>query len=159
MAPKPLYVIPVPHSGSTSLRAMLTSRNLPHRWTHCEKIYEIAIPRIRDEYQIVTTLRDPYKVAASWANRQPGGFRTPRNIRRWFANWKRWSMLSLPPANVITMEELDRHENADHQDDPSGARKALLAEDWDRYFSIVPKECVDYANLQIVIWDKNARSS
>ena len=110
---KPKYIITVPHSGTTSLRKMLEARfDERIKWTHCEKIYEVAVPRISVEHDVITTFREPELVAASWSRRQPGGW-TARNERRWVANWTRWRMFVERSANVFTMDELTEHENAD----------------------------------------------
>lgn len=129
---KPTYIITVPHSGTTSLLAMYLERNIRCKSTHCEKVYEIAIPRILEEFHVVTTFREPRLVAASWARRQHGGFDKPQTSRRWMANWTRWKMLVEGGANVYTMDELDKHENADPYIRPGA-------------IYMVPKHLLDFA--------------
>ena len=107
---KPVFLITIPHTGTMSLKKVFDDNGLEYRFTHFEKIFEISIPRIRVENQIITTYRDPELVAASWTNRQPGGF-NPRNARRWVANWTRWKMFVEAGAQVFTMDDLSEHEN------------------------------------------------
>lgn len=108
---KPVYVITIPHSGTHSLRAGF--QNVEHRWTHCEQVYEIAIPRLLDENEVITTFRDPTLVLQSWVNRQPHAPDSPIFERRWRANWKRWGLLLDGGATVIDINDLKHHENAD----------------------------------------------
>lgn len=143
------YLITVPHAGTTTVRDMMQSRNMEPRWTHCEKIHEVAIPRILDENYVVTTLRDPCLVACSWVNRQAGGLESPRNQRRWIANWTRWALFVAGGAKLIDITTIDTVKNADHRGDPTGVKAAYLGQDWEKFYSLVPEELVTFAMEQI----------
>lgn len=135
------YILTVPHSGTTSARKLLDTWETPYSFNHFEKIPEVVLPRILEEFNVLTTLRDPYMVAASWAN--TFGWGMPAVMRRWKANWTRWGIVAPRATKLLTMQDLP--DNLNQHRDVSGAKKAYLGRDMERYFSAVPREAVDFA--------------
>lgn len=91
--------------------------------------------------EIVTTYRDPYRTAASWANRNL--FQDHEHVmkRTWVRQWDNWIKV-LPLAKVYKTEELpDRLNTAE---DVKGVHKALSEGDMDTYYKHIPKDYLDY---------------
>ena len=140
---KPVYLITVPHTGTHSARMMLDSMAIWYRQTHFQQIHEIAIDRILDENNVITTYRDPFLCAASWANWDKISRR--QAVRRFKGNWTRWGLMVPHAVKVIAMDEMNFHANKNHRGDVTGAIAAYMNNDWDRYFEIVPKELANHA--------------
>jgi hypothetical protein len=139
---KKILFTTVPHSVTTSARMMLDKMPFKYKFTHCEKLMEPKLGEIIDEFNIITTYRDPYLVAASWVNRRPlDSIRS----RHWIANWKRWAILAPHAVKVFRIKDLTVHKNQYRWGDTSGAYAAYEAGDFDRYFQIVPKHLILFA--------------
>ena len=137
----------VPHSGTCSLRAYFDAKykeGFTKHQEHCnEKMLELAKS---GEYEVYTTWRSPYRVAASFGNREkiyptwPNG---GANIKDWIEWWKYWSLMQPYVTKVFDMDDLTGQVNS--MTDKHGLHKAIDEEDWDKYYSMVPQDWITEA--------------
>ena len=125
----------VKHSGTNSLKALIGG---DVELRHCSD----DIWQDLDKYDsIVTTYRDPLRVAASWANR--GLFSEHDHLmeRTWRAQWRNWVRI-YPLARVYPVDEMGIRLN--RHDDIKGLHKALDDGDIKTYYRQVPINEIDY---------------
>ena len=142
---KPDYhMLTVMHTGTTWLKRQLKDNGYEVTLLHCspegvEAAPEDAIP--------CSTWRDPYRTAASWANRRH--FRHEGHWERQWLGYKMWLdrgaiLFDFKGERVqhglsLSFEPLNEHE------DRFGMHKALDEGNFEHFWSIVPKEAVRHA--------------
>ena len=141
-----VLITTVPHSGTCSLRAHLNAkfkgRYTKHQQHCCEQTLGLAKS---GNYEVYTTWRSPYRVAASFGNRKKI-FPTWANgdhIEPWIDWWKHWSLIQPYVTEVFKTEDLPDQINS--MTDDQGLHKAIDEEDWDKYYSIVPQDWITEA--------------
>lgn len=97
--------------------------------------------------EIATTYRDPYRVAASWANRDRFRINDAQIERTWYRQWECWDKVK-SMAKVYPVSELGHRLNT--HEDKYGVHKALDEGDMDHFYKHVPTELlilpVEYCN-------------
>lgn len=126
-----ILITTVFHSGTHSLIKDLA---LPAgEWIDkhcCPKAVEMAQS---GRYEVHTTYRDPYRVAASWLNRD-----RLKDADYWFRQWGAYSQI----VPMATVHKPVSRENT--FSDVLGLHEALDRGDMDYYFKHVPKEWIDF---------------
>lgn len=130
-----ILVTTVWHSGTHSLMATLDD----YFMQHC---CPAAVERAKSgEYsQVLTTYRDPKRVAASWANR--GRINDQRWDEKWRIQWTCYGLIR-PHAEVVPVDVLAGRENS--VEDRTGLHAALDAGDMDKYWSIIDRDWIELA--------------
>lgn len=94
-----------------------------------------------DRY-IVTTLRDPWLVGASWANRYD--MNSAEYRWNWFMVWSGWErLLSYDPEIRLVSEFTGRVERS--IGDPKGVYAMLEKNDQKGYYKMMPKDLIRFA--------------
>jgi len=126
----------VKHSGTHSLLEVLGKDNVELRHC-CPGIFE----DIEQWDSIATTYRDPYRIAASWANR--GFFKPDYPLgRTWYVQWENWHKVK-PLATVYPVDEIGHRLNS--SEDVLRVHQALDDGDMNHFYRYVPKEAIEYA--------------
>lgn len=139
---KGVYLLTVPGAYTTSTRALLDQAGISYRQTHFQQIPEVWIEKILDDFNLITTYRNPYEVGATWANRRK---LDPQAMRQWKSNWVRWGIMVKAAAKVVEHSDLTEHLNRNPHGDKTGAFAAYEAGDFESYYQIVPKHLIDLA--------------
>ena len=138
---KTIMIATVPHSGTCSLRAHLDAKykeGFTKHQEHCsKKMLELAKS---GDYEVYTTWRSPYRVAASFGNRQKIEV---THINAWIDWWKYWSLMQPYVTKVFDMDDLTEQTNS--MTDKHGLHKAIDEKDWDKYYSMVPQNWIEEA--------------
>jgi len=100
---------------------------------------------------IFTTYRDPYRVAAAWANRDR--FKGKKaQFDRWEQQWGDYKKLKEfnPLILDFTKDQIQHNidfgtTNKNHHDDQYSLHKAIDNDDLDTLYNHIPKELMDYA--------------
>jgi len=87
------------------------------------------------------TIRDPFHVAMSWANRGRIGL-SDRIDRKWYLQWRCLSEIA-PVATIHPVEELGVRLHS-HSDE-LGLYEAYHKQDFDKIYDHIPREMIDYA--------------
>jgi len=103
---------------------------------HCNKSAEKIAKG--GKHEIVTTFRDPYRIAASWFNRD----RVKTYPREWHTQWDHWSRIA-PLARVVRVEMIPKKLNT--HEDTYQLHAALDRGDLDYFYERVPIAYIDYA--------------
>jgi len=114
----------------------------------CDETLEMA----KNGADVHTTLRNPYHVAISWANRGRIGL-SPRIDKKWFYQWEKWAEIA-PYATIHPVKDLQTRSNS--KSDDLGLYDAL-ENDLDKFYQHVPKEWVDHA-LNLTVEVQRAKS-
>ena len=135
---KDLFVSTIWHTGSHSVVEMLKEEDPGRRVVlhHCNKTAE-AIAR-GGEHEVITTFRDPYRIAASWINRD----RLKTYPREWHTQWDHWSRIA-PLAKIYRTDSLTKKLNT-HKDTYQ-LHAALDRGDLETFHQRVPIAYIDYA--------------
>lgn len=144
------------HTGTTWIRGELEANGCTVDWEHCDpdrvkkaKKYVGERPSHKggSGIQLATTWRDPYRTAASWGNR-----RHLRHEGHWELQWAAYGeFLKLQPMIFDFEKGGDQHgfhlslEPVNAHEDRFGLHEALDTGDWEKYWSIIPKETVQHA--------------
>ena len=124
------------HSGTHSAKAELRKKGIEAYMIHCcwDALMKLETdPRFTG---IVSTRRDPLRVAASWANRGEA------IDYRWFEQWGVWSeMIKKHDVEIIKPTE-----RLNTSDDTLHLHRYLDDNDMESYYQHVPKDAIDYAN-------------
>lgn len=139
---KKTYFLTVPHTFTNSTRMLLDKESIKYRFTHFEKIYEIKIDGVLKDHNVITTYRDPFLVAASWANRMKWN---ALRKRRFMGNWTRWGLVVPHAVKIYVIDDMIYWKNKGTFGDTSGAVLALTEKNWNRYFEIIPRELIEHA--------------
>ena len=107
-------------------------------WMHC-------VEGVRDFLHlsgIVTTYRQPERVAASWINRDKF---TPKLKAKdlWREQWKIWADIIVPKAQVISVNDLPT--KVTMCNDRWNLHRYLNDSNLDSYYKIVPRWAIEYA--------------
>lgn len=129
-----LIICTIPHSGTSSLHEMKPE----YRTTHCGK--EIIKECSKKDVDLLTTYRDPKRIAASWYNR--GLLGSEADKETWRYRWDSYRTL-LNTAKVYTMNDLNCKLNT--VKDKYGLHAMLDNNDMDKYYSIIDKDLIDHA--------------
>ena len=146
-------VTTVRHTGTHSIKAEFP--NYFH-W-HCNP-EALELIEATDGYaDVITTLRDPLRVAASWYNRAQlpvatTDYRSPHNagcVFSWKEAWYYYGQILkfVPPENVYPIERL-KFRLYTHSDD-QGMHEFLDNGDMESFYKIADKSLIDYAYEQI----------
>ena len=106
-------------------------------------------PRVLEEFdgcEWHTTLRDPWRVAVSWANRGRIDIKEPGGEMKWFQQWRYWAEIA-KSAEIHPIAELENHLGAEN--DRLGLYKALETQDFNYYHGYIPFDFIEFA-LQCV---------
>lgn len=134
----------VQHTGTHYVLSGINNKFSVSQW-HCKP----GVTRHFDSFDwIATTHRDPYRVAASWANRDE--LKGLNND--WFEQWRGWKevmnygygvkLFTLKPQeHCFTFPE----DKVESHPDVLGVHDMLDNEDYDAFHKIVPKELTDFA--------------
>lgn len=137
------YVYTIEGSGTQSLARQLT----------CEKILHSGdpFPEVKEGDTVYTTLRDPFLVGATWANRVMQSLNNhPRHDYQemWFRQWKNWA-LNADRMTIIQIDDLVHHDNA--TGDGLGLKAAYDRGDMIYYHHFVPRHFIDFAQMCIKV--------
>ena len=94
-------------------------------------------------HKVCTTCRDPYRVAASWANRNKL-YRESHGKLHWEIQWDAHRELLDYNPTVYKVEDFTGTK-VGSAGDTLGLHKALDEEDMETYHKIVPKSFIEYA--------------
>jgi len=97
-------------------------------------------------YDVITTYRDPVRVAASWGNRDKFGAGQERPD--WYKHWDCWAEILKTNPVVYRVDEFTGPVANPHEDKYE-LHKAIDEEDWDYFYGIIPRKAVDYANEKV----------
>ena len=141
------FLTTIKHTGTTyfekGFKAHCKDFDLKH-------INQEVLDSIKPEWELYTTYRDPYRVAASWANRHM--FNEPKNIEYWRESWRCYQkLLELNPV-ILDFTKGQVFEGIDFGDKPLNKfndayelHKALDFCEYDKIYKFLPKEHIDYA--------------
>lgn len=109
------------------------------RQVHC---YAHMVEQLDDlpPGRIITTFRDPYLVAASWANR----YHWPEVEGTWREQWEVWAEIVEMGAEVFHVADFDGPVVKPTPHD-RGAKRAYQRGDMAAYFRYVPESLVEFA--------------
>lgn len=130
------------HSGSEYMRKRLLEQGHNVTFQHCEgHVWKVLKGTDFDE--IHTTLRDPYLVAASWANQY--NIKDAAIDSYWYTLWMNWSRLVHHHDAIIHhVHEFDGSV-VNSKGDPLGLKLALKEGDIEKYWQHIPKNWIGFA--------------
>lgn len=129
------YMSTVTHSGTHTATQILKPARIKFR--HC---CPKAVDEARDSgLPVVTTSRDPYRVAASWANKHPEVLKN--GWPGWREQWAAWEQIKQMAVVIFYMENIPFKECAGL--DTLGLHAALDQGNFDRYHEVVPRGLFD----------------
>lgn len=129
------------HTGSNYMRKQL-SQEAHVLFQHCDPEFWKKFPKLK-HYRLITTLRDPYLVGASWANRYD--MNSAEYQWHWHLLWAGWERLLDYEPEIFPVHEFTGAVEKS-VGDPNGAHELLAQEDWDNYFKLIPEHLVNFAN-------------
>jgi hypothetical protein len=127
------------HSGTHTAADMLKDQGRVSA-SHCNPA--AVRQALSGNYRVITTYRDPLRIAASWRNR--GRFITYPNT--WFEQWECWAQI-VPIAEIVHMSDLGKKLGSYH--DRYDLHEYLDNEQMGLFSSFVPQKFTDFA-LSIV---------
>jgi hypothetical protein len=140
-----LYFVTIPHTGTRYFLDVLKSA-FDLMFDHCES-FVFAPGR-----SIATTYRDPYLVAASWANRDE--LQGKRNKEKWYMAWGVYKyLLTLDPMIFRIGEAKIQHgivfgDVVVHSaPDKYNLHKSLNENNLEHYHKYVPNQYIEYAQF------------
>lgn len=112
-----------------------------HKWNtrHCSP--EMVDAAKEGYHDMHTTLRNPYHVAISWANRGKANLGSQSNPT-WYEQWNCLAQI-IPLATVHKMDEFNNRVNT--APDKLNLYKAIEANDMEYYYQHVPKKWINHA--------------
>lgn len=122
------------HTGTESLEAERPGYVRIHCGPLAEALSELP------QAEVITTYRDPLRVAAAWVNRNT--LSTPDHYATWVQQWLAWGEIA-KRATIYDVTELTHRLNS--RPDRFGLHKMLDEGDMDQFYSVVPKELIDLA--------------
>ena len=145
-------VTTVRHTGTHSIKEQFPDY---YHW-HCNPEALNLIKSTLGNSNVITTYRDPLRVAASWYNRAqlPVGtkdYQSPHNagcVFSWKEAWFHYGEILklIPKENIFPMESL-KHKLYTHPD-KQGMHELLDKGDMDSFYQIADKSLIDYAYKQ-----------
>lgn len=126
-----ILIATIEHSGTHSLGSLFKDMNV--LWQHCDR--NIDTSKFTATF---TTYRDPYRVAASWANRINIPFKES-TILKWNKQWSIWRDLEAEEIALSTLPILNKYP------DKLGLHDALDKGDLTYFFQYVSQEHIDFA--------------
>lgn len=136
-----VFLSTVWHSGTHSLKVAIEKAGEKDiYWQHCDTS---AVPKCQMPIYrwVATTLRDPYRVAASWYNR--GEFPDLCPSGDWLEQWKCWGEIALfDKTRVFNLSSLAK---ANSSPDVYGLHAALDRGDMKAYHRHIPRKYTDFA--------------
>ena len=109
-----------------------------------------TVQQLKNYENIYTAYRDPYRVAASWANR--GRFARPVGFQEWITQWACYEKaLKLSPVILDVSKGREQagivfpEKPIGEFEDSTGLHKALNEQDFELYHSVIPKWVIEYA--------------
>lgn len=136
------------HSGSNYVREehkrnrndVIFQHTGPELWQKMHRACDFT------DRRIITTLRDPYLVGASWANRYD--MNSPEYRWHWLVVWSGWErLLSYNPEIRLVSEFTGKVVRS--VGDTKGAYEMLEYGDMTSYYNIMPEDLIEYA-LEII---------
>ena len=137
-----IFLATVWHTGTHSVRSQIPATDV--YWHHCGADVLSKLDGGPGLYrEVVTTYRDPYQVAVSWANRDQ------LEADEWCGQWDCWAGLMAIKEQYFDWVKLikidDTLPRLNTQDDKLNLYPALRDGDMDYYYSQVDKQLLDYA--------------
>jgi len=126
-------LVTIPHTGTIFFRERNGIQNLFHTTPD-------SIRNIRAVQKMWTTVRDPYRILASWRNRAVG----PRWQEILWCDLCIWSKEVMARApEILCVDDFPGEEPKNSVADINNLHAALDANDWAHYFSVVPRSYVE----------------
>lgn len=143
------FLSTVRHTGTTYFQKGFEA-NLPKGTFNLKHVSDEVIDSFEPDWEIYTTYRDPYRVAASWANRNM--FYNPEGSQVWMESWTAYKRLLTLNPKVLDFTKGKVFDGIDFGDKPLNSfgdayqlHKSIDEGDFNRLYQFIDKANIDYA--------------